>query len=130
LKDETANWLNYAEENLEVAKLSFERGYLNPCLQNCQQAVEKYLKTILVELGHRFQKTHSIAELHAQLSDIGINVPITREDCALMDSIYLPSKYPVTSVLPDTHAYPEVCSKCIQLAEIARTAALRQIHGV
>lgn len=44
MKDETGTWLSYADENLEVAELTFDHGHLNACLQNAQQAVEKYLK--------------------------------------------------------------------------------------
>jgi hypothetical protein len=34
MKDETRQWLSYAEENFEIARLALERGYLNACLQN------------------------------------------------------------------------------------------------
>jgi len=43
MKDETSTWLSYADENLDVAELALEHGHLNFCLQNAQQAVEKYL---------------------------------------------------------------------------------------
>jgi len=44
MKDETRTWLSYADENLDVAGLSFSHGHLNACLQNTQQAVEKCVK--------------------------------------------------------------------------------------
>jgi len=51
MKDETLIWLSYADENLDVAGLALEHGHLNACLQNAQQAVEKYLKAVIVRYG-------------------------------------------------------------------------------
>lgn len=34
MKDETRLWLAYANENLEIARLSLERDYLNACLDS------------------------------------------------------------------------------------------------
>ena len=63
MKDETRTWLSYADENLEVAALSFKHGHLNACLQNAQQSVEKYLKAVIVDHDLAFRRTHSIREL-------------------------------------------------------------------
>ena len=49
MKDETQTWLKYANENLRSAKLLLESNLFNPCLQNIQQAVEKWLKALIVE---------------------------------------------------------------------------------
>ena len=37
MKDETRTWLSYAEENLDVAVLSFDHGHLNACLQDAKR---------------------------------------------------------------------------------------------
>ena len=63
MKDETLTWISYADENLDVSTLALEHGHLNACLQNAQQAVEKYLKALIVENGLRFVRTHSVQEL-------------------------------------------------------------------
>jgi len=42
---------------------------------------------------------------------------LTAEDCDLLDSIYLPSKYPLGSVLPDFEPDITLCRQCIALAE-------------
>ena len=60
MKDETRARLSYAEENVAVAGLTFDHGHLNACLQNAQQAVEKYLKALIVELSLEFRRTHGI----------------------------------------------------------------------
>ena len=71
MSDESGIWRQYAEENRQAARLLFASGLWNPCLQNCQQAVEKFLKAALVKTGHAIQKTHHIKELAAWLREKG-----------------------------------------------------------
>ncbi len=117
MKDETKKWLEYADENLRSAKLLLDSELFNPCLQNVQQAVEKMLKALLVESAKKIKKTHSINELASILAENGLNVDITEDECDLLDSIYLPSKYPLGSILPDFEPDLQICGKCVALAE-------------
>jgi HEPN domain-containing protein len=117
MKDETKKWLEYAEENLHSANVLLDSELFNPCLQNAQQAVEKMLKAILVESATKVKKTHSINELVTIISEKGMNVNITEDECDLLDSIYLPSKYPLGSILPDFEPDLQTCKKCVALAE-------------
>jgi len=120
MKDQTKKWLDYADENLRSAKLLLDNKLFNPCLQNVQQAVEKMLKALLVESATKLKKTHSINELVTILAQTGVDVDITQEECDLLDSIYLPSKYPLDSVLPDFEPDAQICKKCIESAEHIR----------
>jgi HEPN domain-containing protein len=117
MKDDARNWIKYADENLQSAKLLLKAGILNPCLQNAQQSVEKSLKALLIENSRKLQKTHSINELVSILSGKGINININEEERDLLDSIYLPSKYPLGSSLPDFEPNNEICGECISIAE-------------
>ncbi len=117
MKNETKIWLTYSEENLASAKVLMESKLFNPCLQNIQQSVEKALKALLIENSVKFRKTHSIWELKNVLSENGISIELDDEECDFLDSIYLPSKYPVISVLPHFEANYEVCEKGISIAE-------------
>ena len=94
MRGETLAWISYANENLEVSKLAIKHGHLNASLQNSQQAVEKYLKAIIVEKDIVFKRTHSIRELSMLLSSKSISVNLTDDEMDLMDTIYVPSKYP------------------------------------
>lgn len=120
MKDETRTWLAYANENHDVAGLALEHGHLNSCLQNTQQAVEKYLKTVVIDKGLEFLRTHSIRELVGLLADEGINVNISDDEIDLMDTIYLPSKYPIYSALPHALPDPETCRDALKIAEKVR----------
>lgn len=117
MKDETKIWLDYSKENLESAKILLESKLFNPCLQNVQQCVEKALKILLIENSIKLKKTHSISELKNILLEKGFEIEITDEECEFLDSIYLPSKYPISSVLPYYEPNLEICNNGISIAE-------------
>ena len=116
MKDEIPAWLSYADENLDVAELSLANDHLNACLHNSQQAVEKYLKALIIEHDLPFRKTHAIYTLWQELTEHGIQSGLTEEDCDLFDAVYMPSRYPLFSVLPDAVPDLETCEKCIRIA--------------
>jgi len=116
MNDESRLWLQYAEENRRVAVLCFESGLFNPCLQNAQQAVEKSLKALCLAIGLPLKKTHSIAELIADLRCAGIRLNFVEDDIDLLDSVYLPSKYPLGSVLPNFNPDNSLAQCCLALA--------------
>jgi len=115
MKDETSRWLLYAKENLESAKLLNEYHLYNPSLQNMQQCIEKSLKAILIENNYKLKKTHSITELKNIINSIECEIEISDDDCEFFDSIYLPSKYPVLSVIPDFMPDHEICNYAINI---------------
>jgi HEPN domain-containing protein len=125
MKDETRQWLAYAEENLAIARLALQGDYFNACLHNVQQAVEKSLKALVIEQGLTFQKTHSIAELTRLLASGSMPVDLSDDACELLDAIYLPSKYPAGSALPDFHPDRAVCEQCLRLADRVRVSVKR-----
>ena len=105
MKKETKNWLTYSEENLEAAKILIESELYNPCLQNIQQAIEKAIKSLFIEKSIPFKKTHNIF------------IELTDDECDFLDSIYLPSKYPIGSVLPYFYPDIKICKSSIALGE-------------
>ena len=95
MKNETEIWLKYSLENLESARVLLQNNLFNPCLQNVQQSVEKSIKALLIENSEKAKKTHSISELNNFLAKKNIRIGISVEDCEFLDSVYLPSKYPL-----------------------------------
>ncbi len=129
MKDDTWAWLAYAGENLAAAKILHDRKLYNPCLQNIQQSVEKSLKALLLEKTHSLRKTHSITELVRLLARHQISIRLTEEDCDLLDSIYLPSKYPLDGVLPDFEPDASLCRQCLSLAETVILQVRKEVGG-
>ena len=117
MKDETKLWLRYVEENLESAKILLKSNLYNPCLQNVQQTVEKALKAILIEKTIKLKRTHDILEIKYLLQNNDIEINITDDDCDFLNSIYLPSKYPVGSVLADYEPDEKICQDSVIIAE-------------
>jgi len=76
-------WREYADENYEVARLALENGYYNACLQNVQQAIEKYMKSTLISQGIAIKKTHNIELLNRLLNDAGIETALSNDECEL-----------------------------------------------
>lgn len=120
---EARRWLAYARENRQVAALSRKSGLFNPSLQNAQQAVEKALKAMGLVSGLPFKKTHSIGELRRGLLGIGLDPGVTEDEADLLDTIYLPSKYPLGSVLPAFEPDARTAEHCLAIADRVLTAA-------
>lgn len=127
MKKDTELWLQYADENLKSAEILLNSGLYNPSLQNSQQAVEKYLKAVLIENAAGLTRTHSIRELSGLLLDLGVRITMTDDDIDLLDSIYLPSKYPAFSVLPKFLPDQVVCRHCLEIAGKVRQDVLDAI---
>ncbi|MCM2357926.1 MAG: HEPN domain-containing protein [Geobacteraceae bacterium] len=127
MKKDTELWLQYADENLKSAEILLDSGLYNPSLQNSQQAVEKYLKAVLIENASGLTRTHSIRELSGLLLDLGVCLAMTDDDIDLLDSIYLPSKYPAFSVLPKFIPDQSVCRHCFEIAGKVRQDVLDAI---
>jgi HEPN domain-containing protein len=123
MRDETRKWFQYAEENLASAKLLLQSDLFNPCLQNVQQTVEKALKAVLIEKAIRLRKTHDILAIKYLLQEHGLDIDLSDDDCDFLNSIYLPSKYPVGSVLADYEPDETICREAISIAERALLSA-------
>ncbi|MDC0932702.1 HEPN domain-containing protein [Arcobacteraceae bacterium] len=116
MKDETKQWLKYADENLQSSKILLESHLYNPSLQNAQQSIEKNIKAYFIEKGLKLQKTHNISSLNETLIQNNIFLNITDDEIDLIDTIYLSSKYPFGSVLPDFEPDKDICLQCIDIA--------------
>lgn len=117
MQEETKSWLTYSEENLGAAKVLLESELYNPCLHNIQQSIEKALKSLFMEKLIPFKKTHNIMELKTILERNGISIELTEDECDFLDSIYLPTKYPIGSALPFFYPDKNICKDSISLAE-------------
>lgn len=117
MQEETKNWLTYSEENLEAAKVLLESELYNPCLHNIQQSIEKALKSLFIEKVIPFKKTHNIMELKTILETNSISIELTEDECDFLDSIYLPTKYPLGSALPLFYPDKSICKNSISLTE-------------
>jgi HEPN domain-containing protein len=57
-----------------------------------------------------------------------LDVKLSEEESELLDSIYLPSKYPLSSALPDFEPDEKICKNCIAIAERVKESVLALLH--
>jgi HEPN domain-containing protein len=117
MQEATKEWLIYSDENYEAAKILLESELFNPCLHNVQQAIEKALKSMFIERIIPFKKTHNILELKTILESNEVKIDLTEDECDFLDSIYLPTKYPIGSALPSFYPDKIICNNSILIAE-------------
>lgn len=92
----TKKWFTFATADLRDAEILFRNKSYRGCIVHCHQAVEKYLKGVIVELGERVRKTHDLPTL---LSDSGLNFPKEILDFMHeLNAYYQPSRYPDTAL--------------------------------
>jgi HEPN domain-containing protein len=63
------------------------------------------------------KKTHSIGELRGDLLRANVDPGLTEDAADLLDTIYLPSKYPLGSVLPHFEPDAEMARRCVAVAD-------------
>jgi HEPN domain-containing protein len=89
-------WLKRARSNLERAKAgktSKEILFEDLCF-DCQQAVEKSLKALLIHLNKVFPKTHSIGRIVELIEETGTDVPEEIKDSVVLTEYAVSTRYP------------------------------------
>jgi len=94
MKPETAEWVEVAESDLEMAGVALEKRFYQHTVFLCQQSVEKLMKAIWTErhgVGTH-PRTHNLVKL---ASGLGLDVPVQWRNLLLdlTDQIF-PSRYP------------------------------------
>lgn len=117
MKSEAKIWLDFADENLKSAKVLLENSLFNASLQNAQQCVEKAIKALLIEKQIIIKRTHDIFELNLLVTKSNMIIDISEEECDILNSIYLPSKYPLGSALPYFSPDQKICNEILEIAE-------------
>jgi HEPN domain-containing protein len=122
LRQLVRQWLDKATADFEAAEqLSTQGGRFREIVVfHCQQAVEKYLKALLVQRQVEFPKTHDIAKL---LDRVAIVDPATAESLRDADTLTpfgVEARYP--SDAPEVLPSGEV--EAIGMARVVRTAVM------
>lgn len=110
-------WLQKAEDDLSFAKRTFEEtDYYDHVCYLSQQAVEKYLKAIIIiQTGQITQKekTHNLFYL-SQVCKETIDLKDFSQDLRLLSEAYIPARYPSNGY---TRALREDAEICLESAE-------------
>ena len=110
-------WLRQAQNNLELAQLARDNGYLAQACFYASQAAEKGLKSVLLELGLEPPHTHVLNDLTRRLKETGLE---TKDLEALslrsLSRMAIQSRYPVDSTPPSELFDPEETDQALATA--------------
>jgi HEPN domain-containing protein len=109
-------WLRKADEDFFFAETNLKGGsefYAQICF-HFQQAAEKYLKTYIICKDLAFDKVHDLVHLLKTCSRFEAAFSALKEDCILLNTAYIETRYPVH--------WPTNYTK--ESAELSRIAAL------
>jgi HEPN domain-containing protein len=100
--DEALEWVEYAEEDLILAKSALRRSKpltIGSCFHS-QQCAEKYFKAILVSKNVEFPKTHDLLILNTLCDEAGIFTGFAKEDLGRMSGYAARTRYPGNQPTP------------------------------
>lgn len=75
--DIALEWLSLAQDDLNAAKALVANTLISDAIVgfHCQQAAEKAMKTVLIEIGIEFPRTHDLVLLRDLLESVGHGLP-------------------------------------------------------
>ncbi len=91
MKGESERWLQFADEDLQMAELAVQEGIYNQVCFHSQQCAEKAIQGLLLLQGKTPPRTHLLGDLFTLLD----SNPFTNGlDIQLLDRFYIPTRYP------------------------------------
>ena len=107
--DDPREWLNRARSNLAKARSGFEipEVYLDDLCFDAQQAAEKAIKAVLIQLGVRFPYIYDLAQLLALVEEAGRVLPLPIRQAAGLSEYAVAGRYPGPSEPVTTQEYHE-----------------------
>jgi HEPN domain-containing protein len=120
-----SGWINKADHDLGSAKLIYLHlpDYFDTIAFHCQQAVEKYLKAILVSYKIEFQHTHNLIYLLDLLSSRFAIGETVYDAVILLNGFSVQIRYPDSSIF----LTKEELEASIGIAEDFREFAMKMI---
>lgn len=118
-----SQWLNYADEDLHLAKHGLIMESSCPyrlIAYHAQQCAEKHLKAYLVYKGVDFPYTYNISRLLELCGEQGENWPKTLEDAEELTPFAITTRYPGE----DTMVTREEAVHAIKIAEQVRDTVI------
>lgn len=89
-------WFRFAEMDLSSAKYLFEMMYPKPLeliCYHCQQAAEKFIKGVMINLGYEIVKTHDLVMLRNNLAE-KVETDSIAFECVTLTPYATATRYP------------------------------------
>jgi len=116
-------WLQRAKSNLQIAEAGkvFEDILYEDLCFDCEQAVEKALKALLVSIDVSFPHTHSIGHLIELIEEHNIMVPDEIKDSISLTAYAVSTRYPGDFEPVDEQEYQEALETAIKVFNWVRS---------
>ena len=105
-EDESLKWFQFAEMDFQTAIHLYENMYPPPreiiCF-HCQQAVEKFLKGLLIHFGEEIIKTHDLTLLVSRLKNFVDLSDDEKKICAKLSLYAVETRYPHELEIQEQH---------------------------
>jgi HEPN domain-containing protein len=127
LRELVLQWLDKAALDFEAAEqLSTQGGRFREVVAfHCQQAVEKYLKALLVRRQVEFPKTHDIAKvLDRVATTVDANIAASLRDADALTPFGVEARYP--SDAPEVLPGGEI--EALSMARVVRDAVMTSLQ--
>jgi len=131
MKKGTKEWLDFANRDLEAARLLVDNEYVsNAVLFHCQQCVEKCLKALLEESGIVVPHIHNVVKLHSLLKENSpVSLLVTEDELDLVDAVYIDARYPSgIGLLPSGFPTKEDARELLRIAEKVHAETARRLN--
>ncbi len=129
MKKQVHDWILLADQDLKVSEILVkdEDSLTNIAVFHCQQAIEKYLKSYLIEQNIPLIKTHDLIKLNGMIKEIK-DLGIDKNKLILINEVYIESRYPgELGLLPDGIPSNEEVEKIIEYAKEIKTIILDEL---
>jgi len=120
MKKGTKVWLDFADRDLQAARLLVDSEYVSSVvLFHAQQCVEKCLKALLEENGVLVPHIHSVVKLNSLvMEEAGISLNLDEDELDLVDAVYIDTRYPSgLGLLPSGYPTREDAREMLRVAE-------------
>ena len=95
--DDAKSWVTFAQRDYDVAvhlSKTFHPMPIENICYNCQQAVEKALKAVLIYFTDDCPKTHDIGSLHKLCKEYSTEIELTTSIARTLTRFATKSRYP------------------------------------
>jgi len=110
-------WLRQAQNDLELAQLAKDNGYLAQACFYASQAAEKGLKSVLLELGLEPPHTHVLNDLVKRLKETGLDTQALEViPLRSLSRMAIQSRYPMDATPPSELFDPDETDQALATA--------------
>ncbi len=110
-------WVDYAEEDLKLAKVGLREGCFRGACLHAHQCVEKLFKALLALVDREIVKTHNLLKLLRIVSS-WLVLDVDKKEIEFLNSIYVDARYPSDlGILPEGEPGEKEAQKAVEIAE-------------